>query len=43
MSVREIMQWELEQLDMLKKLTKRMQNWEEDHVQYKKRLKAITH
>ena len=42
MSVREIMQWELEQLDMLKKLAKRM-DWEEDHVHYKKRLKATTH
>ena len=41
MSVREIMQWELEQLDMLKKLGNRME-WTEDHVQYKKRLKAIT-
>ena len=41
MSVKSIMQEELEQMDLLGKLAKRME-WEEDNPQYKKRLKAIT-
>ncbi len=35
------MQWELEQWGMLNKLANRME-WTDDHVQYKKRLTAIT-
>jgi hypothetical protein len=41
MSVKAIMHWELEQLDLLEKLHTRM-GWDDDSGQYKKRLKAIT-
>ena len=41
MSVESIMQAELAHLDMLGDLAKRMA-WDEDHREYKKRLKAIT-
>ena len=41
MSIKAIMQAEVEHMDMLSDLAERM-DWETDHPQYKRRLKAIT-
>ena len=40
-SVKQIMQWEMEQLDVLEKLQKRT-NWDDENAQFKKRQETIT-